>query len=92
MSEPNGETDKKESPEDEIERWRKMNEWLDKYRKSKEEKKRTAADLINTIKTVLIITSIVIIVVLLVWFLYRGYKTKEPKSLNEEIFDMIARA
>lgn len=69
--------------------WNKIVKWAVKISKSKEEEKKKTVNYVSTLKHVALIIIIVLMALALVYVVYRAYTTPEPKSLQQEVSEMI---
>lgn len=73
----------------EDEEWTKIKEWADRINKSKEDNKKKTTNTLSTLKHVALVIVIVLMALALVYIVYRAYTVPEPKSLIQEVDEMI---
>lgn len=71
------------------EEWNKVKSWAEKILKGREEGKKKSVDKITTLKHIALIVVIALMALALIYIIYRAYTVPEPKSLEQEVSEMI---
>lgn len=71
------------------EEWQKIVKWATKIVNAKNEEKKKTNNTVATLKYVALVVIIVLTALALVYIVYRAYTIPEPKTLNQEVNEMI---
>lgn len=74
---------------DNNEEWEKIRKWAAEVEKKSQEKVKIQTDKISTLKYIAVIVIIVLFSLCLTYILYRAYTIPDPKSLDQEVSEMI---